>query len=177
MSDIFKEYKVPHAGLKKEIHEFTYELTEKFFSEFENSQIEKCNIQVNVTFDKRHEPFIIDVDLDGTVFTECDRCTANIPISVHSSFKVYVKYTIDEALIDLDDVEIIYIAKDEQDIDITQFLYDYVHLSIPIHRICDKPGQTEYCDKEIVRLLEERQQENIKDPRWADLDKLKDKLN
>jgi uncharacterized metal-binding protein YceD (DUF177 family) len=177
MSDIFKEYKIPHAGLKKEIHEFTYELTEKFFSSFENSQIEKCNIQVHITFDKRQEPYIIDVDLEGTVFTECDRCTATIPISIHSSFTVYANYTVDEALKELDEVEIIYIARDDQDIDITQFLYDYVHLAIPIHRICDNPGKTEYCDKEIVRLLDERQPENSADPRWASLDKLKDKLN
>jgi uncharacterized metal-binding protein YceD (DUF177 family) len=177
MSDVFKEYKIPHAGLKKEIHEFSYELTEKFFKNFENPQIEKCNIQVNITFDKRHEPYIIEVDLDGTVWTECDRCTANIPIAIHSSFTIYAKYTVDEALKDLEEVEIIYIAKDDQDIDITQFLYDYVHLSIPIHRICDKPGKTEYCDQEIVRLLNERQPETKTDPRWSGLDKLKDKLN
>jgi uncharacterized metal-binding protein YceD (DUF177 family) len=52
-----------------------------------------------------------------------------------------------------------------------------VHLSIPIHRICDKPGKTEYCDQEIVRLLNERQPETKTDPRWSGLDKLKDKLN
>ena len=177
MSDIFKDYKIPNAGLKREIHEFSYELDEKFFSNFESSQIEKCNIQANITFNKRNEPYIIDVDLDGTVFTECDKCTATIPIEIHTSFTVYVKTKVDELLSEEEAVEIIYVAKDEQEIDITQFLYDYVHLSIPIHRICDKPGKTEYCDQEIVQLVDERQPDNIDDPRWASLNKLKDKLN
>ena len=44
MSDSITEYHIPHAGLKKEIHEFTYELTEKFFSNIEGAQIEKCGI-------------------------------------------------------------------------------------------------------------------------------------
>ncbi len=177
MSDLLKEYKIPHAGLKKEIHEFSYELNETFFANFENAIINKCNVQVNINFDKRQEPYIIEIDLDGTIWSDCDRCTASIPISIHSSYTIYVKYTVDEVLKDNDDVEIIYITKDDSNIDITQFLYDFVHLSIPVHVICDKPGKTEYCDQEIVRLLDERQPEIIIDPRWADLDKLKDKLN
>jgi uncharacterized metal-binding protein YceD (DUF177 family) len=177
MSDIFKEYKIPHAGLKKEVHEFSYELDESFFANFENALINKCNIQVNIKFDKRHEPYTIEVDMDGTIWSECDRCTASIPLSIHTSFIIYVKYTYDETLKETEDVEIIYIAKDDMDIDITQFLYDYAHLSIPVHKICDKPGETEYCDQEIVRLLEQKTTDNSTDPRWAGLDKLKDKLN
>jgi uncharacterized protein len=177
MSDVFKEYKIPHAGLKKEIHEFSYELDETFFANFDNALINKCNIQVNIRFDKRQEPYIIEVDMDGTIWGECDRCTASIPLSIHTSFIIYVKYTYDEALKETEDVEIIYIAKDDPDINITQFLYDYAHLSIPAHKICDKPGKTEYCDQEIIGLLEQKPIDETIDPRWAELDKLKDKLN
>jgi uncharacterized metal-binding protein YceD (DUF177 family) len=177
MSDSLQEYKIPHAGLKKEVHEFTYELNEAFFANFENALIQQCEVQVNVTFDNRQEPYLLEVDLDGVVWSDCDRCTAPIPVTIHSSFTIYVKYTTDEAMKDLDELEIIYIAKDDQDIDLSQFLYDFVHLSIPVHVICDKPGKTEYCDMEIIGLLEQQQEKEKIDPRWADLDKLKDKLN
>jgi uncharacterized protein len=79
MSDSIQEYKIPHAGLKKGVHEFSYELTETFFASFENALINKCNVQVNITFDKRQEPYTIEIDLDGTIWSDCDRCTANIP--------------------------------------------------------------------------------------------------
>jgi len=177
MSDLFKEYKIPHAGLKKGVHEFAYELTEKFFSNFENALIQKCSIQVSITLDNRQEPFVLEVDLDGTVWGDCDRCTASIPLSIHNSFTIYAKYVFDESLKDLEDPEIIYIAKDDTVIDVTRFLYDYVHLSIPIHKICDNPGKTAYCDMDIISILEKQQPETDTDPRWADLDKLKDKLN
>ncbi len=177
MSDSIQEYKIPHAGLKKGVHEFTYELTETFFASFENALINKCNVQVNITFDKRQEPYTIEIDLDGTIWSDCDRCTASIPVSIHETYTIYAKYTVDEAMKEMDEVEIIYIARDDQFIDITQFIYDFVHLSIPVHVICDKPGKTEYCDMEIIGLLEKQQKEDEIDPRWADLDKLKDKLN
>ncbi len=177
MSDVFKEYKIPHAGLKKEVHEFSYELDEKFFANFEHALIDKCTIQVNVKFDKRHDPYTIEVDLDGTIWGDCDRCTATLPLTIHTSFIIYVKYIYDEALKEVDDVEIIYIAKDDPDIDITQFIYDYVQLSVPAHKICDNPGQTEYCDKDIIRILEQGSTDESTDPRWADLNKVKDKLN
>jgi uncharacterized metal-binding protein YceD (DUF177 family) len=177
MSDSIQEYKIPHAGLKKGVHEFTYELTETFFASFENALINKCNVQVNITFDKRQEPYTIEIDLDGTIWSDCDRCTASIPVSIHATYTIYAKYTVDEAIKEMDEVEIIYIARDDQFIDITQFIYDFVHLSIPVHVICDKPGKTEYCDMEIIGLLEKQQKEDEIDPRWADLDKLKDKLN
>ena len=32
MSDSLQEYKIPHAGLKKGVHEFSYELTETALS-------------------------------------------------------------------------------------------------------------------------------------------------
>lgn len=177
MSDSIQEYRIPHVGLKKEVHEFSYELTETFFANFENALIQKCNIQVNASFDNRQEPFILEIDLDGIIWSDCDRCTASIPVTIHATFTVYVKYTADEAMKELDEMEIIYISRDESSINLTQFLYDFVHLSIPVHVICDNPGKTEYCDMEIIKLLEQQQEENTTDPRWADLNKLKDKLN
>ncbi len=180
MGDVLNEIRIPHAGLRKEIHEFTFRIDEKFFTDFEKSQIQKCNIDVHINMDKRQEPILLEVDLEGEVWSECDRCTAEIPLAVHTSFVIYVKYALTEEMKKAEDIDILYIGKDDLDIDITALVYDYLHLTLPIHRICDKPGKTEYCDKEIVKLLEKRQQENdtpADDPRWAELNKLKDKLN
>jgi uncharacterized metal-binding protein YceD (DUF177 family) len=178
MSDSIQTYRIPHIGLKKEVHEFSYELTEAFFANFDNALIQKCNIQVNISFDNRQEPYTAEIDLDGIVWSDCDRCTASIPVTIHATFVVYIKYTSNETEIDTDEMEIIYVSREEQYIDLSQFLYDFVHLSIPVHVICDNPGKTEYCDMEIIGLLEEQQkEEDTIDPRWGDLDKLKDKLN
>lgn len=177
MSNSLNEYQIPHAGLKKDIHEFSYELTEKFFANFENALIQKCEIQVNIILDNRQEPLLLEIDIDGIVWSDCDKCTAPIPIVIHSTFEINVKYTNDKTLKHTDETDIMYIARDEQYIDIAQYLYDFVHLSIPVHVICDQPGKTDYCDMEIIGLLEKQQTTSDTDPRWSDLDKLKDKLN
>lgn len=180
MGDVLNEIKIPHAGLRKEIHEFSFGIDEKFFTDFEKSQIQKCTIDVHIKMDKRQEPIVLEVDLDGEVWSECDRCTAEIPLTVHTSFLLYVKYALSEEMKETEDIDILYIGKDDQDINITSLVYDYLHLAMPIHKICDNPGNTAYCDKEIVSLLEKKQHENdtpSDDPRWAELNKLKDKLN
>ena len=61
----------------------------------------------------------------------------------------------------------LYISKEEQEIDLSQFLYDFVHLSILHTLSAITPGNTEYCDMEIIGLLEQQQQENTIDPRWG----------
>jgi uncharacterized metal-binding protein YceD (DUF177 family) len=65
----------------------------------------------------------------------------SIPVSIHATYTIYAKYTVDEAMKDMDEVEIIYIARDDQFIDITQFIYDYVHLSIPVHVFATNPAK------------------------------------
>ncbi len=83
-------------------------------------------------------------------------------------------------MLDTEDTEILYIGKDDMQIDITQYVYEYLHLALPIHKICDNPGKTIYCDSEIVQFLDKQQNKednNSGDPRWNELNKLKDKLN
>lgn len=178
MSDELKEYKIQYAGLKKGIHEFTYELNESFFANFENALIQKCQVEVSLSFDNRQLPYVMDIDMDGEIWNDCDRCTASIPVTIHNSYTVFVKQSVEKVLNDDDEEEIIYISKEDTEIDISHFLYEFVHLSVPVHVICDNPGKTEYCDTDILRFLEKAPTDDtITDPRWAELDKLKDKLN
>lgn len=179
MSDVFKEYKIPFAGLRRETHEFDFVLDESFFANFENTLIRKCQVQVHVALDKTQEPAVLEIDLDGTVWSDCDKCTASIPIAIHQSFTLFVKNTPADTDSDADDVEeIIYLAKDDNEINLSQHLYEFVHLSIPVHVICDNPGKTDYCDQDILQRLEgDTNNEESSDPRWAALNKLKDKLN
>lgn len=182
-NDGLDAYRISHIGLKKAVHHLEYELDGAFFTNFEQSLIKQCTMRVDVTFDMRNEPFILDFSFSGTMATECDRCTATFPAKVQGEFSIYVKFTGDELLQHEDETEILFIGRDEE-IDIAPFLYDFAHLCIPYYKICDDPGNTEYCEKEIVALLDKTHPEEEKtdetpkaDPRWDELNKLKDNLN
>jgi uncharacterized protein len=180
-NDSLDAYKISHTGLKKAVHHFDFLLNGEFFSNFEQALIQQCNLQVQVTLDKRNEPYIIDFGFSGTIDSDCDRCAATFPAKVQGEFSIYVKYTGDPLLQHEDESEVLFIGRDEQVIDISGYLYDFAHLCIPFYKICDDPGNTEYCDKEIVALLENMKPEEEKnpnaDPRWEELNKLKDNLN
>lgn len=129
--------------------------------------------------DKSHEPYLVEFDVQGTYQTECDKCAATVPVEIEGSFEVFVKFTENPELIGSDDPEILYMHRDQPDIDLTKYLYEFAHLSIPIHKTCNEPFKTSYCDMSIAQKLEKlnesiEEKEEI-DPRWSQLFDLKNK--
>jgi uncharacterized metal-binding protein YceD (DUF177 family) len=72
--------------------------------------------------------------------------------------------------------EIIVLAHNEFEIDVAQYIYEFVHLSLPYKRVhpLDKKGRST-CNKEMLKKLDEyiiRENDNNNDPRWDDLKNL-----
>lgn len=179
--DKFKEYKIQHIGLKKEVHYFEYQLNETFFSNFDDSIIGKSAITAKVQLDKTIEPNVFNFELKGSIDAECDKCAAVTSIPVEGNFKLFIK--IKDELIssdEIDDPEILFIKNDTPEIDFSSYLYEFAHLCIPFIKSCEEPFKSKDCDMEVANKLtalkdqEEIQQTNI-DPRWAALNKLKEK--
>jgi uncharacterized metal-binding protein YceD (DUF177 family) len=76
---------------------------------------------------------------------------------------------------DENDPDLLTIASDEHEIDISQNLYEYIHLALPLKRIhpTDKSGNST-CNREIMKKLDEHTSNTEKenDPRWDELKKL-----
>ena len=178
--------KIQHKGLKKEVHIFEYQLNGAFFANFENSIIQDCNLKVLINFDKRLEPYHAKIQIDGTVKADCDKCNATFPMTVLADFELYIKYIGEHNSEEESETEIIFITRDEPEIDFTKLVYDLLHLSMPIYKVCNSVGNTEFCDKEILKAIDQYLQKTEEkneqateeiDPRWAKLQELKNKLN
>jgi uncharacterized metal-binding protein YceD (DUF177 family) len=64
----------------------------------------------------------------------------------------------------------------ENHFDVSPFIYEFIHLSLPVRRVHPDNEQGEStCDPEVIRLLEEKQPSSEPDPRWEALAKLKKK--
>ena len=159
--DKFKEYKIPHIGLKKEVHDFIFHLDETFFSNFEDSIIGKSAIEARVNFDKSHEPNLLTFKIKGNIDADCDKCAAITSIKIEGEFRVFIKLHDELALSnELDDPEILFIKTDTPEI--------------------EKPFESKDCDLEVASKLSalkkaEETEHQITDPRWEGLNKLKDK--
>ena len=171
-----REYEIPFVGLKIGVHTFNYEINGKFFSHFEDSPISECDVNVRLEFDKKETLFILNFFIDGEVAVECDRCLAPFRKEIFGDFVCYVKFTDNPDEIPSDD-EILYISRDESHIDVSQLIYEYINICLPIQRIgCKEPGKDPKCNLEVLKFLLEQPKPEVKeekpDPRWDALKKL-----
>ncbi|MCO5232126.1 MAG: DUF177 domain-containing protein [Chitinophagales bacterium] len=171
-------YNIPYIGLKREVHTFNYQLDGKFFKKDEYSLIQDGKVDVKLIFDKSNTPYILDFDIRGIIQTNCDRCTTAIDIPIQGNYKVYVKFDQNAEDIEDEDMEILFLHPENPVIDIETYLYDFPLLSIPYSKVCEDVGLT--CDPEFLKYIQReneeklKETENIPDPRWAELNKLKD---
>ncbi len=125
-------YRIPFSGLKLGTHHFTFEIDEEFFQHFEGSLISKSNLTVRLDFDKRSTMFVLDFVFNGTIQTVCDRCIEEVDLAIDGKHQFIIKIQDDPG----EDVEVIYINSTETGLDVESFVYEAVHLNIPLKKAC-----------------------------------------
>lgn len=162
------QYAIPFAGLKVGNHEFDFEVDEKFFACFEESELSKSHLQVKANLDKQTVMMVLEINVDGTVNVPCDRCSEPFDLPVSVSDKFYIKFG-DEAM---DDDEIIVLEHGEHEINIAQKIYELIIINLPSRRVHDE-GK---CNEEILKNLEKYKpgdKDEKNDPRWDALKNIK----
>lgn len=170
-----REFEIAYVGLKVGKHEFNYDIDGRFFKHFQDSPIHDCAVKVKLEFEKKETFFILNFYIDGTVQTECDRCLTPFAKEIFGDYTLYVKFAEDPSKMEPND-EVLYIARDESVIDVSQLVYEYIILCLPMQRLgCTKPGDEPQCNKEVLKYLAQggvRKTEET-DPRWAALKNFK----
>jgi DUF177 domain-containing protein len=165
-------YSIPLAGLKEGRYTYNFEIGDDFFEAFEGSEIKKGKLVAEVMLERRSTHIQLDIVIKGKAEVVCDRCLEKFYMPLSCANRLFVKQgkQWEEA-----DPDMITIPLDENEIDLSQFFYEYIHLALPIKRIHpeDKNGRSS-CDPEMIRRLEHHlvAGEHISDPRWDELKKL-----
>lgn len=89
--------------------------------------------------------FKLHIHSTGTVSVPCDRCLSDMTIPVDTDDTLAVKLG-DEYL---DEGDVVVIPEDDGYIDISQFIYEFIVLSLPLKRV-HEPGQ---CDEATLQAL------------------------
>jgi uncharacterized metal-binding protein YceD (DUF177 family) len=176
-----KEYVIPFVGLKLGKHKFEYQINNAFFEIFDYNEFQNSDIKVNVILDKKSNLLEIDFKHKGTINVPCDLTGEDFDLPIKGKLKLIVRFG---DTFNNDNEELLILPFGEFEIDIAQYIYEMIVLSIPLRRV--HPGikdgslKTEALTKlkelaieeEKKENKEEKQQENT-DPRW---DKLKQLL-
>jgi len=163
-----KMFSIPIKGLGMGKHNFEFDLTGKFFSHFEGSEIKDGIYQVNIELDKQARMMEFNFLIQGSFETQCDRCLEIISIPTRSEDKLLVKIGVEEVG---DNEELIYVDENDQDFNLAPFIYEFIHLSKPLQNVKDcEADDYKDCDEKVLEKLDSIEKTESGNSIW---DKLK----
>lgn len=179
-----KQYLIPFVGLKLGKHHFEYQISNAFFEIFDYDEFKNSDIKVNIVLEKKSTMLELIFKQRGTVNVPCDLTSEDFDLPIEGEMKLLVRFG---DVYNSDNEELLILPFGEFEIDVAQYIYEMIVLSVPLRRV--HPGikdgslKTEALAKLNELILkeeaeveetevEENKEENI-DPRW---DKLKQLL-
>lgn len=167
---VLKEYTIPFVGLKEGMHDYSFEIRDTFFESFEYSEIEKGEVHVDVSMERKERMLIFEFDIKGYVNVDCDRCLEAMEYPIEGRERLIVKFGQE---LREESEEVLIIPETDSHIDISSFIYEYIILLLPFKRVHQEGDET--CSNEVVDKLDDHTIIE-EDPRWDALKGLKDKL-
>ena len=140
---------IPIKGLDSGVHTYRCTLEQPFFDRFENQDIRAAHIEVTVAMERQNGSLRLEITLQGSVLRPCDRCLGDVtvPVTYHAPIFVNFSTTHEDEMHD----EIITLDPTATELDLTQYLYDSVCVSLPLQSIHPR-GQ---CDPVMEQKIAE----------------------
>ncbi len=177
--DVDQRYSIAYKGLKNGKHDFEFEVGKSLFEQFENSEIHDGDCKVSIALLRDETMLTLDIVIEGYVVVACDRCLEDCSIPVDYEDRLLVKFS-DEVHDDFDG-EVLWLLSGEDEVDLTQYIYESILLSLPYQRVhpegeCD-PEMLERFRSITAHELERLEAETTKrDSEWSKLADLKKQM-
>jgi uncharacterized metal-binding protein YceD (DUF177 family) len=178
-----REYDIAFVGLKQGIHEYQYQVNDKFFEAYQQQDFRNCKANIKLTLDKQNGFLLLKFEIGGVLEVTCDRCgSAVLPLNLWDEFNVVVKLAEDPDNMNEqeEDPDVYYIGRGESHLHVASWIYEFVNLSIPMQRMCseEKMG-SQFCDNDVLDMLRKGEDEpnNVENPIWKGLEKIKKNLD
>jgi uncharacterized protein len=165
-------YMMPVSGIKEGHHTIEFKINKEFFDLFEESDIKNGELIAAVEIEKSSTHLDLDIKISSKVRVCCDRCLEMFDHPAECENRLLIKFGHEK---DESDPEIITLPRDEHELDLKQYLYEFIHLALPIRRIHpDNAEGKSTCDPVMLQKLKEHLVEGgaSTDPRWDELKKL-----
>lgn len=172
------EFLIPFVGLKLGKHHFEFQINNTFFDRFDYHEYESSDIKVNIVLDKKSTMLELNFKQDGTVNVPCDLTNELFDLPVKAKIKLMVQFGEE---FNNDNEELLILPHGEFQIDVAQYIYEMIVLSVPLKRV-HVGIKNKTLDQEVLKTLDilkvnntktQSSKQEISDPRW---DKLKQLL-
>ncbi len=169
-----KEYLIPYKGLEEGEYEYKYLVGESFFEVFSNDDIQGAKLAVLAILNKKSTHIEVNFSINGTLTLECGRCLDVYENDISIKQSIYIKFG-DEYI--EEDENLYILPETDNDIDLSKFINELIVVALPMRRVHpDDEDGNPTCSSSILNYIENINNEGSKitDPRWNELNKLRD---
>ena len=174
---------IQFSGLKPGKYSYEYTLDNAFFEGYENDELRDGKVDFEVILERRERMLMFYFTFHGKVNTTCDRCLGEMEVPVEGEEQLCVKFSDTETS---EDENVVYLPENAYQIDLAQWMYEYVAVSMPIQKVHPE-GE---CNPEMLKYISDEEDvesrdgvegeigelgEGESDPRWDALKQLLDK--
>jgi uncharacterized metal-binding protein YceD (DUF177 family) len=175
-----REFDIAFVGLKPGIHNYEYEITDKFFEAFQQQDFFNCKATVKLTLDKKSSFMLLKFEMGGSLEVTCDRCNNSLPLELWDDFNITVKMVEEPELMNdqEEDPDVYYIGSGESHINVANWIYEFINLSIPMQRTCSfEKMDGPHCNPaamDVLKKMSSGEKERKENPIWKGLEKFRD---
>ena len=171
MSELI-EFLIPYVNLKEGEHEFKFSIGNAFFENYDNTDVRSADLIVDVLLNKKSTHIELSFDIRGQVALDCDRCLELFNQELDIKQTVYVKFGEEESK----DENLYIIPTKQNEVDLSEFIDELIVVNLPMRRIHPEDEQGEpTCPNKMLEYIQNINNEgSVIDPRWNELNKLKD---
>jgi uncharacterized metal-binding protein YceD (DUF177 family) len=173
-----REYEIAFVGLKPGNHEFSYDVNDRFFEEYGVQEFQQTEAKVKLLLEKNNSFMILRFEVGGKADVTCDRCGNELPLQLFDDFTITVKLVEEPAIMNDQEVDpdVYYIGRGESHLDVKDWIYEFVNLSIPMQKTCEFENMDgPHCNTAARDLLNsDKSKEDLgENPLWKGLEKFK----
>ncbi|MEO6489712.1 MAG: DUF177 domain-containing protein [Ferruginibacter sp.] len=175
-----RAFEIAFVGLKPGVHQFNYDLDNKFFIEKGAQDLTEATANVKLSLEKNTGFMLLKFEVGGKAKVSCDRCGNPLKLDLWDEFKMLVKLVDNpqEMNDQEEDPDVYYLSRTESHLDISDWIYEFVLLSVPMQRMCSEAEMGgPQCNMEVLeklKAMEAKQIENNANALWKGLDKFKE---
>lgn len=134
-----EKYKIAYRTLSEGKYEIKLHIDSQMFTSVEDGEIHDGDCDVDIVLIKSLSMLRLNIEISGTVKVNCDRCLEEISIPISYKGILIVKITNEvqdrEFVIDDKVEDTLLLNPMVEELDLEEYLYDSVILSLPLQRV------------------------------------------
>lgn len=173
------EFELAWQGLKLGEYVYDYQLGMDFLEAHGTipEDVQALEAKVTLKFEKHESFFELHFDIGGHFTTPCDRCGDEFVQQLWDEFDLIIKLSDSETAEEAqEEVDLVFIPRNETVIDISKWLYEFIVLSIPLQRVHPNHADgSSGCNESVLRMLNqlaEQPKEEKKSEIWKGLESI-----